>query len=1773
MNTTILVSKLRLSKNTISFLVAAILGAYSFPKASDLEEKIPSADASTVLAEGSTADEGKEDGNEEGNVSAAEVKSLIKDVNKVLTRNYPGIDTTALIKRIQTRLQWGEKDDRLIEAEGILHWDRGETHLALPCFRRLTDPSPLAMGLMAEALLKKGERYEAAAWFLKAARAYPPKEAVALTMYKHYLEIKSEQGKVVMEYGARLELQQRFTEALDIYSRHQAEIAIDTAATFRVGKLFSKQGMDKDANVLYGLALQTHGENKDLWVLRAQTQERLNQKVESAISWMGAWSLNPSDTSARNRAIAHLESVSPAADTLLKEVLQKGLAKDPFSAPLHFKMATLLLKANERATAYFHLDQALKAAPQNPNYLARLSEAIEGDSLIKVHLKTLKQQSEKNGASTRLTLQVARGSSLSGDKTQACQAWLKANTLSPNSLDGRRDAFLDLAACDEPAAATLAEKLIEKVVPAETDRQIQRAIVQICLRNKSWARASTASIKLVTAFPEDAGIALAVAKNLLAAKDEVKSKEILSAIVQHMPTPEASWLLGKIYFDKKECQPAVEQLALARANYPEAGKMRAECLVQLKDLAGAAAEYENHFTQTSDKESLRAQAHLYSQLGNAPQTKQALEALNAKGWAMEEEKLRLGLMQSASGDTAKAVALFSDLFRSHTTFPSDSLWSKAALILGNHLLLEGKCDKGTKLVTTALKATPNLAAQVLYGRRDTFLGLAACNEPAAQSLAEILGDKIAPNTPDRQALRAIVQIGSHNKSWGHVADASSKLVSAFPEDANIALASAKALLTVKEEPKAKEVLTAIVLHTQSPEASFLLGKIHYANKDCRQAAEQFALARTAYPEVGKMRAACLVELKDFSAAAAEYENHFAHTGDKESLRAQAQIYNKMNSAPQIVQSLETLNAKGWASEDEKLQLGLLQASSGDSAKAMVLFIDLFRTRTAIPPDSLWSTAALLLGNHFLLEGKCDKAIHLISMAQKAASNLTARTLEGRRDTFLGLATCNDPVSQSLAESLGEKVAPNDPDREVLRALVQVSLRNKSWGQLATASKKLVSTFPEDANLALTSAKTLLAAKDEPKGKEVLAAIVLHMPTPEASWLLGKIYFANKDCQHAAEQFGLASANYPDAGKMRAECLVELKDLMGAAAEYENHFAHTSDKESLRAQYRLYTQLANEPQARQALEAINAKGWASEDEKLRLGLMQAVIGDTTKAILLFTDLFRVRTIFPQDSLWPRAALILGNHLLLEGKCEKANKLLSGALKAAPTLAAKTLEGRRDTFLGLAACNDPFAQNLAESLSDKITAIDPDREVQRATVQVSLRNKSWSRASNASIKLVRAFPDDASLVLNTAKSLLAAKEESKAKEVLAAIVLSTPTPEASWLLGKIYFAAKDCRQAAEQFALASAIYPEAGKMRADCLVELKDYQGAAAEYESRHARTGDKESLRAQLRMYLQMGDARQEKETLEALQAKGWTTEAEKLRLGLMQAAAGDSTKAAALFLDLFRARSTFPQDSLWSQAALILGNLSLGQNQCDKAIKYLSISLKSAPTPLPNRADVLMQIGDCNVEKNDWKEAYIAYNEGRSADPKSLPLARGQLQAAKKLNNKTQLAVAYQAIATLDPSDEEAHAFLGLARQNAKDYLQAAYHFRLIADLHPTSAKAWEDLGNALAMIPDLAAAAGPLQSAIDLGAESDEVYINRARAFRVEHSKDMAASILEFLLSRKAQNYLALLWSGKFAEEDGNMQVAREFYKKAAKLTPPNTPWPDLATQVLPQASAVEPQ
>jgi len=662
-----------------------------------------------------------------GDSAKAPSAALLQDIRPVLARAYPGIDTIALLGRIAERLNWGEKDERLIEAEGILYLDRGEYTEAKAYFSQLIAPRPTAMLLMAEVLEDCGDKYEAAAWRLRAARALPPSDAVSIVQFQRYLAIRPGDEQAEVELAGRMEAQMRFGEAMDLYWKHRDRLAKDTAAAARAADLLAVHGRLADAAVLVVQARVEDPTNKALGVRLANIHAAMGDKPAAAAIWSEIWSRDPADSAALGQALSILESAGAAGEGALNGLLVKALERDSASGDLHFRMAGQLLKSGDRKGAYAHLERALRASPGNSAYLERLPEAIEGDSLIRVHAALLEERFGKDPASPRLDLLAARAYSLAGDRANACRAWTRLAEVEPKSLDGRRDAFQDLAACGDPTSVGLAMLIGSKQLAAGFDRETGRSMIILALQSRNFLMTAGYAARLAAEYPEDAPHSLEAAKALLAAGKEPEARQVLSAIAEHAALPEAAFILGRAQWAAHAWDSAIPRLRTARDSFPEAGPMLGECLAETKDYPGAAAAYETHFARTGNKESLRSAARMRRLAGDLPKEKEALQTLEDSAWASEAERLRLGLVKAATGDGRGAMAIYEDLFRGRTILPTGEGrdgegWSEASLQYGMQMAHDGQLDKAIRALGLGLKA----ATPKIPGLTESWLRLGEC---------------------------------------------------------------------------------------------------------------------------------------------------------------------------------------------------------------------------------------------------------------------------------------------------------------------------------------------------------------------------------------------------------------------------------------------------------------------------------------------------------------------------------------------------------------------------------------------------------------------------------------------------------------------------------------------------------------------------------------------------------------------------------------------------------------------------------------------------------------------------------------------------------------------------------------------------------------------------------------------------------------------------------------------------------------------------------------
>jgi tetratricopeptide (TPR) repeat protein len=748
-------------------------------------------------------------------VRAADGDTL--DLRPVLARTYPGIDTTAMLKRIEERIKWGEKDERLIEAEGILRLDRGEYAMAAACFGQLTKPGPASMLLMAETQESAGEKYEGAAWRLRAARSLPASDAGAVVQYQRYLAIRPGDAHAEVELARRLESQMRFGEAMDLYWKHRDLLAQDTSATARAADLLSVHGRLADAAALVAQALGAYPTNRALGARLAGIREVMGERTAAAGIWSGLWYRDPADSLALGHALSLLDTADEAGAAALKDLLGKALERDSVAADLHFRMAGVLLKGGDRKGAYAHLDRALRASPGNPRYLESLPEAIEGDSLIRIHAALLEERSGKNPASPRLALLAARAYSLAGDGPNACRSWKLLADAEPKSLEGRRDAFLDLAGCGDQVSLGLAMLIGSKQLAAGFDRETARAMLTLALKSQNHLMAAGYAARLASESPDDAAHSLGAARALIAAGKEAEARRVLSAIANHAPLPEAAFLLGRSHWAAHEWVPAIPRLRAAGDSFPEAARMLGECLAETRDYPGAAAAYETHFARTGNKESMRAAARLRRLGGDLPKEAEALQTLEDSAWADEAERLRLGLVKYSKGDARGAMAIYEKLLRGRSALPKEErdkeeAWREAALQYGMQMAHDGRLDDAIRALGIGLKDAPAGTT----GLAESWLRLGEC-------LAE-------------------------KKDWrkAYAAYASALAVDSVSDEAAVEM-----LNTAKRfdgKPELAAAYRAVYrVDTLNPDANAAMGAARQADHDYREASRHYRRVAEAHP--------------------------------------------------------------------------------------------------------------------------------------------------------------------------------------------------------------------------------------------------------------------------------------------------------------------------------------------------------------------------------------------------------------------------------------------------------------------------------------------------------------------------------------------------------------------------------------------------------------------------------------------------------------------------------------------------------------------------------------------------------------------------------------------------------------------------------------------------------------------------------------------------------------------------------------------------------------
>ena len=171
-------------------------------------------------------------------------------------------------------------------------------------------------------------------------------------------------------------------------------------------------------------------------------------------------------------------------------------------------------------------------------------------------------------------------------------------------------------------------------------------------------RAAALGPVLIRKFPDEAKQSLPLAILFYETKQKAKAKEILDTYVRNSPTEEAFYYLGKVYFDEKNWQSAINNLDRADLNRPDVLSMLGQSYIQNKEPERAIKAYEDYYAKTKDIKVLAELYSLYKKTNDPEGTRAILERLIAAEPGNYDYRVELAELYRGKGDIKKAEAQY-----------------------------------------------------------------------------------------------------------------------------------------------------------------------------------------------------------------------------------------------------------------------------------------------------------------------------------------------------------------------------------------------------------------------------------------------------------------------------------------------------------------------------------------------------------------------------------------------------------------------------------------------------------------------------------------------------------------------------------------------------------------------------------------------------------------------------------------------------------------------------------------------------------------------------------------------------------------------------------------------------------------------------------------------------------------------------------------------------------------------------------------------------------
>ncbi len=603
---------------------------------------------------------------------------------------------------------------------------------------------------------------------------------------------------------------------------------------------------------------------------------------------------------------------------------------------------------------------------------------------------------------------------------------------------------------------------------------------------------------------------------------------------------------------------------------------------------------------------------------------------------------------------------------------------------------------------------------------------------------------------------------------------------------------------------------------------------------------------------------------------------------------------------------------------------------------------------------------------------------------------------------------------------------------------------------------------------------------------------------------------------------------------------------------------------------LYAQTKNDAKLADALEHLSGLSPKNGDLAFRAAMANKKIGDKEKTLSLLT---KAVTLNPMNPNYQKEfGLLLYSTgqvakakapLLIADRTLKNDEAINSALyNIYLNEKNKGLARERLRFLfALRPADKNYAYSLARLESDLKNPSEAVKILERPNLKEDLNAEmsfllldgyfklgQKDRAANLGPVLIRKFPEEAKQSLPLAILFYETKNKTKAKEILEAYVRSTPSEEANYYLGKVYFDEKNWQGAINNLEHADMSRPDVLSMLGQAYIQNKEPERAIKAYEDYYAKTKDIKVLAQLYSLYKKINDPEGTRAILERLIAAEPGNYDYRVELAELYRGKGDIKKAEAQYEMILKKMPAHPASNM------NYGMILAVRKDYARAIRMLETGLAK----YPDSATAWRFLGDAYRAEKRYASSLQAYKKAFKLQPQSLPIAVAKMQMSKEIGSADELPAAYADVIRLDSSNYEAASALADIRFNERKYKDAAALYEKITDMKDGAGKGvdkgvWANYGYALIETKNIQEAKRALQRAVDLGEKSPRVMTSLARIYKEEGNSEKAEAILSEMVKKDPRNHMAYYWLGQIAMERNQPGVAEDYFKKAQLLAPAN--------------------